>query len=267
MPGMRHATRTTRCAVLAASAAWVLAVLGAAPAVTRAGAVVERQTHTFALRDDQRWSVEADVATVRLVGDAARRDVRIDIARHATATADLARLPAVVRDTVGGPEVILRQSDGALDPTLRAEVAITAPATGSRGTVSVVEGGLDVRGFHGSLDAVVRRGPIAATDVSGVLRLEATIGAIDVTGARLEPGGLLRLRAFNGDVRLAMAEWPLDARIMALALNGAIWSAIPLTMKDGWGPRWGETTLGSGEHVVSIDVVTGRIRIDAPAPR
>jgi hypothetical protein len=48
---------------------------------------------------------------------------------------------------------------------------------------------------------------------------------------------------------------------MALALNGTINSDIPLTMKDTWGPRWGEATLGKGEPVVSIDVITGRIEI------
>ena len=68
------------------------------------------------------------------------------------------------------------------------------------------------------------------------------------------------MRAFNGDVRLTLDEVPTDARVMALALNGTISSDIPLTMKDTWGPRWGEATLGKGEPVVSIDVITGTDR-------
>jgi hypothetical protein len=72
------------------------------------------------------------------------------------------------------------------------------------------------------------------------------------------------LRAFNGDVRLTLAERPADARIMALALNGSITSQIPLVMKDTWGPRWGETTLGKGEPVISLDVITGTIEIRSP---
>ena len=35
-------------------------------------------------------------------------------------------------------------------------------------------------------------------------------------------------------------------------------------MKDTWGPRWGEATLGKGEPVISIDVITGTIEIKAP---
>jgi hypothetical protein len=81
---------------------------------------------------------------------------------------------------------------------------------------------------------------------------------------RLAPQGLLRLRAFNGDVRLELRERPADARVMALALNGTIQSTIPLTMRDTWGPRWAEATLGSGEPVISLDVITGKIEIKAP---
>jgi hypothetical protein len=77
----------------------------------------------------------------------------------------------------------------------------------------------------------------------------------------LSADGLLRLRAFNGDVRLTLVEKPSDARILALALNGTISSQIPLRMKDTWGPRWGEATLGKGEPVISIDVITGKIDI------
>jgi hypothetical protein len=74
----------------------------------------------------------------------------------------------------------------------------------------------------------------------------------------------LRLRAFNGDVRLTLAERPADARIMALALNGHVKSEIPLKHRDTWGPRWGEATLGKGEPVISLDVVTGTVEIKSP---
>jgi hypothetical protein len=52
---------------------------------------------------------------------------------------------------------------------------------------------------------------------------------------------------------------------MALVLDGTIKSQIPLHLRDSWGPRWGETTLGKGEPVISLDVVTGDIDIRTPA--
>ena len=42
-----------------------------------------------------------------------------------------------------------------------------------------------------------------------------------------------------------LAERPADARILALALNGSIASEIPLTMKETWGPRWGDVSRSS----------------------
>jgi hypothetical protein len=112
------------------------------------------------------------------------------------------------------------------------------------------------------VNADLRRGLIDATDVQGVVRLETGIGNVVARRMKLAPGGLLRLRAFNGDIRLTLAERPVNARVMALALNGTIQSEIPLTMKDTWGPRWGEATLGSGEPVISLDVITGKIGIE-----
>jgi len=130
--------------------------------------------------------------------------------------------------------------------------------------VQVMEGRISISRFTGTINADIRRGPIEGKDVSGTLRLESGIGSVILTGTRLSANGLLRLRAFNGDVRLTLAERPTDARIMALALNGSIKSEIPLAMKDTWGPRWGETTIGKGEPVISLDVVTGTVEIRSP---
>ncbi len=102
--------------------------------------------------------------------------------------------------------------------------------------------------------------------MAGTLRLETEIGAITLTRARLSAGGLLRLRTFNGDVQLGLAERPANARILALAVNGTIQSEIPLATRDTWGPRWGEATLGAGDLLISIDVINGKIDIRSPKP-
>ena len=156
------------------------------------------------------------------------------------------------------------QLDGGTDPALRADVMVRVPRAAAIDRVQVLEGRISVNRFAGTLNADIRRGPIEGKDLSGTLRLESGIGSVALTGARLSADGLLRLRAFNGDVRLTLAERPADARIMALALNGAIKSDIPLTLRETWGPRWGETTIGKGEPVISLDVVTGTVEIRSP---
>ena len=72
---------------------------------------------------------------------------------------------------------------------------------------------------------------------------------------------MMRLRVFNGPLRVRFARAPANARILAVTFNGTITSDIPLTKKDQFGPRFGETTIGDGDPVMSIDVVTGDIAI------
>ncbi len=193
-----------------------------------------------------------------------RPDGLLEIVRHAPAATDFVRIPIAIDDATPAVRVQATQTDGTTEATLRTDVTLRVPRQAHVESVRVMEGTISVEGLAGTIGADIRRGSIEATDISGTVRLETGIGDVTLRGARLTPGGLLRLRAFNGDVRLTLAERPPDARVLALALNGTITSSIPLTMKDTWGPRFGEATLGKGEPVISIDVINGRIEISAP---
>ena len=159
------------------------------------------------------------------------------------------------------------QPGGAMDRTVRTRIAIRAPANATFEAVRLLDGRLTIDGLSGSITADVRQGGIEASRVGGRVRLETGFGDVTVESATLDPAGLLRLRAFNGSVRLTFARPPADARILALTFNGRIQSEIPLARREAFGPRFGEATLGKGEPVVSIDVITGDIVIaSAGAP-
>jgi DUF4097 and DUF4098 domain-containing protein YvlB len=223
----------------------------------------DSQTRVVPLPAGKSLAIEITVGTVRIEGwDKAEAEIVIE--RHAPSTAQLDALPIVFEDSPSRISVRVTQADGATDPVFRSDITVRVPRTAMLDRVQVLEGRILVNRFSGALTADIRRGPIEGKELSGTLRLESGIGSVVVTGVRLSPDGLLRLRAFNGDVRLTLAERPADARIMALALNGSITSQIPLVMKDTWGPRWGETTLGKGEPVISLDVITGTIEIRSP---
>ena len=238
----------------AAAAAVVLCHASAALADT------DRQTRTLPLPPGRGISLEITIGRVSIEGSN-RSDAQIDIVRHAPTAEGLTRIPVEVVEEAEDVRIRGVQADGGTDPAYRTDVTLRVPGSALIRSVRILEGQLTLSALHGSVTADIRRGPIEATGLQGTVRLEAGIGNVIVSRARLSPEGLLRLRAFNGDVRLTFAEKPADARIMALALNGTISSDIPLTMKDTWGPRWGEATLGKGEPVVSIDVITGRIEI------
>jgi len=225
-----------------------------------AHAATDRQSRVLALPAGASITIDITIGDVKIEASD-RLDALVEIVRHAPREADFVRIPLSIDDSTPAIRIQVLQVDGTTEAALRTDVTLRVPRAARVESVRVLEGKIAINGLAGTIGADVRRGPIEATDISGTVRLETGIGDVVLRNARLTPGGLLRLRAFNGDVRLALAERPADARILALALNGTIQSSIPLRMKDTWGPRFGETTLGKGEPVISIDVITGRIEI------
>ena len=223
----------------------------------------DTQSRIVALPATRSLTLETTVGNVRIVGEP-RQDASIEIVRQAPTPEDFARMPVTFDETAGEVRVSATQLAGATDPALTSNVTVRVPHEARLPSIRLLEGRLTLAHLRGVVTADVRRGTIDAADSEGTLRLESGIGDIVANRMRLSPGGLLRLRTFNGDVRLTLAERPPAARIMALALNGTISSDIRLTMKDTWGPRWGEATLWKGEPVISIDVITGTIQISAP---
>lgn len=225
--------------------------------------VSDRQTRVLALPDGRPLVIEITVGNVRIEGwDKA--DVEISVERRAPDASQLARIPVTIAEIPPGVVVRALQAGNTTDAALRSDVAVRVPRSATIERVSVLEGRITIEGFSGTINGSTRRGPIDARDISGTIRLDTQIGAVTLTNAKLSPNGLLRLRTFNGDVKLTLAQRPADARVMALALNGTIKSDIPLSVRETWGPRWAEATLGKGEPVISIDVVTGTVEIRSP---
>jgi hypothetical protein len=166
-----------------------------------------------------------------------------------------------VEETADAVTIVALQRDGQKDPALRTRVVVRLPATGVVQRVALFEGRLEVGGLRGTVTAKVERGPISASRIAGIVRLETGSGDLTVNQARLSPVGLLRLRTFNGDLYLDLAEAPPDARVLGLTLNGAIRSLLPLSERAGFGPRFREGVFGKGEPLISLDAVRGDITI------
>ena len=204
--------------------------------------------------------VDATIADLTIT-TADRADVQIDVERRAPTRADLARYPVAIDETADGLGVRVTQPGDARDPRLRAAITIAAPSAAVFAPVRVFEGRVRLTNVRTAADVAIRRGAIEAARVAGRIRLTSDLGGIDVRDAELAGDGVMRLRVFNGPLRVAFGAKPANARILAVTLNGAIASDIPLTMKDRFGPRFGETTIGSGEPVLSMDVVKGDISL------
>lgn len=242
------------------NAAAALLVVLLAPGLARAAEVTDRVARTLALPSGRALRVEATIADVTIVGSD-RADVAVEIVRRAPTAADLTRFPVRIDESGDALRIDAVQSGEGRDPNLKAAIVIQAPAGAIVQAVRVFEGTVKISSLTQACDVDVRRGAIEASDLSGRIRLESGIGSIDVMRSTLTAGGMMRLRVFNGPLRVRLARAPDNARILAVTFNGTISSDIPLAMKDQFGPRFGETTIGSGEPVMSLDVVKGDIAI------
>jgi hypothetical protein len=180
--------------------------------------VTDRQTRSVPFPEGKSLSIDVTVGTVRIEGWD-KPEAEIVIERRAPTTAQLSRVPLSIEDTTSRVLVRVVQSDQGTDPALRSDVTVRLPRAALIERLQVFEGRIAISAMTGSVTANIRRGPIEGRDLSGTIRLETGLGSIAVTGARLSAGGLLRLRTFDGDVRLTLVERPVDARILALALN------------------------------------------------
>lgn len=223
----------------------------------------DRQTKLLPLPDGRPLVIELTIGNVRIEGWE-RPEVEITVERHAPTASQFSRLPVSIEEVPPGVVVRAVQTGDANDPAFRADVTVRLPRSATIERVHVLEGRISIANFNGRISADIRRGPIDGRSIAGTIRLETEIGSITLNDALLSPTGLLRLRTFNGDVKLTLSQRPSNARIMALALNGQIKSDIPLKTRDTWGPRWGEATIGKGEPLISIDIVTGVIEIRNP---
>lgn len=240
--------------------ALALVLAHATPGPPPAADAIDRVSRTLALPAGLAVQVDATIADVTITGSN-RPDVSVEIVRRAPAAGDLAAFPAVIETAGGALRIGSVQRDEGRDARLKSEIVIRAPASATFRSVRVFEGRVRVEGLTTACDVDLRRGAIDARGLAGRIRLEAGIGSVDVSDSTLTPGGMMRLRVFNGPLRVRFAQAPANARILAVTFNGAIASDIPLTTKDAFGPRFGETTLGSGDPVMSLDVVKGDIAI------
>jgi hypothetical protein len=237
---------------------FVVAIFGAR--IFGAADVVDRTSRTVAVGAATDIRVDATIADVTLTASN-RSDVRVEIERRAPARADFAGFPVAIEASDGGVNVAVTQAGDARDPRLKATIAINAPMSARFTSVRVFEGRVRLTNLRSEADIDVRRGTIEAERLAGRMRLASELGGIDVRDAELTPDGMLRLRVFNGPLHVRFGAPPANARILAVTLNGRVTSDIPLVMKDRFGPRFGEATLGSGEPVLSMDVVKGDIAL------
>jgi len=230
-----------------------------------AGTISDRTSRVLPIAAGTPIRIDATVADVVVTGST-RTDLRIEVERRVPGRDDLARLPVMIDSGADGVRIAALQEHDGRNADLKAIITIAAPADADLRSVRVFEGSVKLTNLKRACDVELRRGMIDADRLAGRIRLESGLGGIDVRDSELTADGVMRLRVFNGPLRVRFARRPANARILAVTLNGAIASEIPLTMKDQFGPRFGESTIGTGNPLLSADVVKGDITFSVTKP-
>jgi hypothetical protein len=195
---------------------------------------------------------------VEIVAEKSARGASTDAARQA-----LGRIQ--ILETVSPSEIRLEtkleRSSGLSGGSLEVHYSMRVPPDVEL-KVSTVNGGIELTGLKGRVDAETTNGGIKATDLSGPLEASTTNGVVEADLVQVaEPG--VRLECTNGGIRLRL---PSDARatIAARITNGGIdTSGLTLESSGTRSPRQLDASLNGGGPRIRLEGTNGGIQIRA----
>lgn len=129
----------------------------------------------------------------------------------------------------------------------------------SSGRFATVNGGIELLGIEGRVEAETTNGGVRAREIGGAIRASTTNGGIEVTVTRVTDGGVT-LSCTNGGIRLRV---PADARasISASVTNGGIdTEGLSLETTESSRRRL-EARLNGGGPQIDLRGTNGGIRI------
>jgi bifunctional DNA-binding transcriptional regulator/antitoxin component of YhaV-PrlF toxin-antitoxin module len=143
--------------------------------------------------------------------------------------------------------------------SLQVEYRVKVPA-GAEVKFTNVNGGIDLTGLKGRIEAETTNGGVHARDVAGTIQASTTNGGLDVDIAQMPEGGV-RLECTNGGIKLRL---PRDAKatISARITNGGINADdLPLETSGEHNRRRLDGKLNGGGPRVDIEGTNGGITI------
>jgi DUF4097 and DUF4098 domain-containing protein YvlB len=141
------------------------------------------------------------------------------------------------------------------------EFHVKVPA-GVTAKFSTVNGGVDVRGLSGHVNAEATNGGVKAHDISGQLDARTTNGALEIDLAKMPEGGV-KLECTNGGISVTL---PKDAKatISASITNGGIQTGdLPIETTGDNNRRKLEGRMNGGGPRLEIEGTNGGIKLSS----
>ena len=146
--------------------------------------------------------------------------------------------------------------------SIRANVRITisVPATAKLEKIATVNGGVDIAGMSGGVQAESVNGHLKVTDLTGSVKLSTVNGGIDARFASLPAGSKVDTDTTNGGITLALPA-NAAASVDATTVNGGMHCDFPLEVSGKFIGRSIHGTIGGGGASVKASTVNGGVKI------
>jgi hypothetical protein len=124
---------------------------------------------------------------------------------------------------------------------------------------SSINGGLNVDGVSGRVEAETVNGGVTARSSGGPVRAKTVNGSIDVSMGRA-PSDDLEFETVNGGINVAVPDG-VDAEITMKTVNGTVSTDFPVTVSGRINPKRLSAVLGKGGRRLSLVTVNGSVRL------
>lgn len=227
--------------------------------------VTEEETFTFTLEDGGRFSLSNVNGSVKVTGVSGNK-VEIVATKKADDQDDLDSIEIQISNSAS--EVVVETeigkssrwfSFGNNSGEVRYEV--TVPAGTELDSIDTVNGGVNISGVSGEVNAESVNGDIEIEDLVADATLGTVNGSIDASFRKLDGRQDVKAETVNGRVTIYLPA-DADVKISADTLNGSINARdFDLEPDKGFVGSDLNGAIGSGSARLNIDTVNGSIKI------
>ncbi len=138
---------------------------------------------------------------------------------------------------------------------------VSLPATSNLDSISSVNGGVDISGVFGNIEAETVNGGIDVADISADASLETVNGSIDAVVSSLTADQRIQLETVNGKINVRIPA-NSDVTLTAETVNGGINADdFGIEAEKGLIGRSLRGQVGDGSARLSADTVNGGVKI------
>ena len=232
-----------------------------------AGELTAEFHQTYPLAADGRVSLSNINGAAHIVGWD-RNEVRVDAIKYAHRQERLDEAKIIVDASNNRVSIRTQYPEhnnnwnwGNDDNPASVEYTITVPRNARLDKIELINGGLDIKGVAGEVEASCINGSLVASELGGRVELSTVNGTLKAQLDRLS-NSPMQLSSVNGSVSLTLPS-DAQAELVATTVHGGISNDFGLSVdRHQWVGRDLHGKLGDGRTQIKLSNVNGAIHIE-----